>query len=223
MKIAIIITGDVRECFVKNKLLKIFKEYDVFIGSYIHHEKYIKSIGKNNYSYLINPEIDIRLPNGIKKKHMQQNMLQWMHMDNIINNFEDKLKKYDILIKYRFDYDIKDNNFFNKIHVLPNILYNHSDRMFYSESLTFINIFKTFYKKLKNYTYNSNRDDKDNSLDTSWKSEIALQLHLKNMNIHSNKVKVGSIIRGSYNKERADGNKKLYNNNIILGKFTNFN
>ena len=49
MKIAIIITGDVRECFVKNKLLEIFKEYDVFIGSYINHKKYIESIGKNNY------------------------------------------------------------------------------------------------------------------------------------------------------------------------------
>jgi len=220
MKIAIIITGDVRECFVKNKLLEIFKEYDVFIGSYINHKKYIESIGKNNYSYLINPETDIRLPDGIKKEHMQHNMLQWLHMDNIINNFEDKLIKYDILLKYRFDYDINDKDFFYKIRVIPNILYNDSDKMFYSESLTFINIFKTFYAQLKDYTYNSNRNDDDNSLATSWKSEPALQLHLKKINIHSDKINCGNIIRGSYNKEIADGNKKLYINNIIQGKFT---
>ena len=220
MKIAIIITGDVRDCFVKNKLLKIFKEYDVFIGSYINHKKYIERIGKNNYSYLINPKTDIRLPDGIKKEHMQQNMLQWLHMDNIINNFEDKLIKYDILLKYRFDYNIDDKNFFNKICVKPNILYNDSDLMFYSKSLTFINIFKTFYAQLKNYTYNSNRDDDDNSFATSWKSEPALQLYLKNINIQSNRIKGGNIIRGSYNKEYRDGNKKLYINNIIKGKFT---
>tara|TARA_Y100000389_G_C17027325_1_gene301728 strand:+ start:210 stop:443 length:234 start_codon:yes stop_codon:yes gene_type:complete len=76
------------------------------------------------------------LPDGIKKEHMQQNMLQWLHMDNIINNFEDKLIKYDILLKYRFDYNIDDKDFLNKIRVIPNILYNDSDKMFYSESLT---------------------------------------------------------------------------------------
>ena len=70
MKIAVIITGDVRECFVKYKLIEIFKEYDVFVGSYNHHKKYIEKIGKNNYSYLINPETDIVFPNGIKKEDM---------------------------------------------------------------------------------------------------------------------------------------------------------
>ena len=220
MKIAIIITGDVRECFVKNKLLKMFKEYDVFIGSYINHKKYIETIGRNNYSYLINPEADIRLPDGIKKEHMQQNMLQWLHIDNIINNFEDKLIKYDIILKYRFDYNIFDKYFLNKISVIPNVLYNDSDKIFYSESLTFINIFKTFYAKLKNYNYNSNRHYLDDTFATSWHSEPALQLHLKNINIRSNRINSGKIIRGSYQKEEADGNKKLYINNIIQGKFT---
>ena len=60
MKIAIIITGDVRKCFVKEKILEMFKEYDVFIGSYINHKKYIESIGKNNYSYLINTSTSLR-------------------------------------------------------------------------------------------------------------------------------------------------------------------
>lgn len=221
MKIAIIITGDVRDCSVKNKIVEMFKEYDVFIGSYINHKKYIDSIGKNNYSYLINPETDIRLPDGIKKTRMQHNMLQWLHLDNIINNFEDKLIKYDIILKYRFDYNTNDDDFLNKISVKPNILYNDSDRIFYSEKLTFINIFKTFYAKLKNYTYNSNRSDDDDSFHTSWKSEPALSQHLRNMKIHNKNLKnLGKIIRGSYPKTGADGNKKLYINNIIQGKFT---
>ena len=142
---------------------------------------------------------------------MQQNMLQWLHMDNIINNFEDKLVKYDILLKYRFDLDISDKDFLHKISLIPNIpniLYNNSDLMFFTESLTFINIFKTFYAKLKYYTYISNRHDNDNNFDTSWKSELALQLHLKNINIHSKRIYCVRVIRGSYNKEHEDGNKK---------------
>lgn len=220
MKIAIIITGDVRECFVKEKVVEMFKEYDVFIGSYINHKQYIENIGKNNYSYLINPETDIRFPEGIKKESMQQNMLQWLHIDNIINNFEDKLIKYDVILKYRFDYNIKDDDFLKKISVIPNTLHNDSDRFFFSESLTFIKIFKTFYNNLKNYTYN-NRSDNDDSFATSWKSELALKMHLNSLNVINEKTNFsGSIIRGSYNKEYADGNKKLYDNDIIRGKFT---
>ena len=152
---------------------------------------------------------------------MQHNMLQWLHLDNIINNFEDKLIKYDIILKYRFDYNIKNGDFLNKISANPNILYNDSDKIFYSEKLTFINIFKTFYAKLKNYTYNSNRSDDDDSFHSSWKSEPALAHHLGHMKIRNAKLKnVGNIIRGSYPKTTADGNKKLYINNIIQGKFT---
>ena len=221
MKIAIIITGDVRDCSVKNKIVEMFKEYDVFIGSYINHKKYIETIGKNNYSYLINPETDIRLPDGIKKEHMQQNMLQWLHLDNIINNFEDKLIKYDIIFKYRFDYDVVDGDFLNKINVKPDRVYNVSDLIFYSDKLTFIKVFKTFYAKLQNYTYNRNRSDHDNRLSTSWKSEPAFKAHLSTMKIHNQRYRTkGNIIRGSYPKRTADGNKKLYINNIIQGKFT---
>ena len=115
MKIAVIITGDVRECFVKYKIPEIFKNYDVFCGSYNYHKDYIDTIGKNNYSYLIDELNDIRLPYGIIKEHMQQNMLQWLHLDNIINKFENKLKNYDIILKYRFDYLVEDEDFLTKI------------------------------------------------------------------------------------------------------------
>ena len=47
-----------------------------------------------------------------------------LHMDNIINNFE-------AFIEIGFDYDRDDKDFFYKIRVIPNILYNDSDKMFY--------------------------------------------------------------------------------------------
>lgn len=46
-------------------------------------------------------------------------------------------------------------------------------------------------------------------------------MHLKNININSEKSNfMGKIIRGNYMKEYADGNKKLYINNELQGKFS---
>ena len=115
-------------------------------------------------------------------------------------------------MKYRFDYNINDEDFLNKISVRPNILYNDSDLIFYSESLTFIKVFKTFYTQLKNYSYIGGSK--------SWSSSRSFQSHLKSVNIQSKGIKIGRIIRGLYKKERDDGKKKLYINNIIQGKFT---
>ena len=80
----------------------------MFCASYIKHKEYILKIGKNNFSKLINPETDIRLPSGVTKERMQGGMLQWLHLDNIILAFEEQLLKYDVILKYRFDYLIKD-------------------------------------------------------------------------------------------------------------------
>lgn len=221
MKICIIITGDVRDCFMKEKIKEIFKNYDVFIGSYIEHKKYIDTIGKNNYSHLIDKNNDIRLPNFITKERMQQNMLQWLHLDNIINNFKDKLLKYDVILKYRFDYNIDNIHFLDKIITEPNTLHNNSDLIFYSDSKLFVTIFKTYYNNLHKYTYDINRCLNDDTFKTSWKSEPALQLYLKDINVISKKSHFcGTIIRGNYNKVHCDGNKKLYTNNKLNGKFS---
>ena len=221
MKIAIIITGDVRECFVKNEIINIFRNYDVFCGSYIRHKNYISNIGLNNFSFLIDEQKDIRLPNGIKKEEIQQNMLQWLHLDNIIKKFKNKLLTYDIILKYRFDYFINDSNFINKILVEPNVLYNHSDIIFYSDSLTFINIFEKYYDNIQHFNFHKNRNINDNSFETSWHSMSALENYLKKYNFISNKLQFpnGNIIRGKYKKELADGNKRLYDKNKLLGKF----
>lgn len=222
MNIAIIITGDVRECFVKNKIVNLFKDYDVFCGSYINHKEYVSKLGKNNYSFLINPETDIRLPNGIKKEQMQQNMLQWLHMDNIIKKYKDKLIKYDVILKYRFDYFKKNNNFLSKIYVEPNVLFCHCDLIFYSNSITFLKIFSLYYDNLSKYTYD-NKFQFNNILKNSWRSEDCLKIYLNKINVTRKVLQFqnGTIIRGKYKKTYADGNKKLYDEDEnLLGKFT---
>jgi hypothetical protein len=67
-KVAIIITGDVRQCEATDLLVEKFKEFDVFCGSYTKHANYIKQLGKTNKSILIDPEKDIRCPKR-KSKH----------------------------------------------------------------------------------------------------------------------------------------------------------
>ena len=136
MKIAIIITGDVRECPGKHIIKDIFKNYDVFCGSYVRHEKYISTFADLNNCCLINEETDIRLPDGISKNNIQQNMLQWLHLDNVIKNFKDKLINYDVILKYRFDYFIYDHNFLQKISIKPNNIYINTDRIFYADTNT---------------------------------------------------------------------------------------
>ena len=54
MKIAIIITGEVRDCPAKDKIKDLFRDFDVFCGSYSKHKDYISNLGKNNYCNLIN-------------------------------------------------------------------------------------------------------------------------------------------------------------------------
>lgn len=211
-KIAVIITGDIRDCPTKYLLKDIFKNYDVFAASYIKHRKYISKIGKNNYSKLIDPVTDIRLPRAVSKENMQGGMLQWMHLDNIILMFEKELLKYDVVLKFRFDYLIKDKNFLNKISIKENTLFNDSDKIFYSDSATFINIFKGFYDNLTDYTFQFDRDIKDDSLETSWRSEPSLILHLEKIKVINSPLQFrkGIIDRGRYKKEFAIGNKRLY-------------
>ena len=212
MKIAIIITGDVRDCPAKDKIKDLFRDFDVFCGSYSKHKDYISNLGKNNYCNLINEATEVRFPNKITKRNMQGNMLQWLHLDNVIQRFEKQLMAYDIIFKYRFDYYIKDKLFLDKISIEPNTLFNDSDRVFYSDSSTFIKTFKGFYYNLTNYTFNSDRDINDDSFRLSWKSEPALELHLRAIGVINLPLQFekGEMTRGTHIKVHADGNRRLY-------------
>lgn len=221
MKIAVVITGDVRNSPMKQCIKDIYKDHDIFVGSYVKHQSYIEEFTKNHY--LVDETVEIRNPKTITKKEMQQNMLQWLHLDNVLMKFKDQLLSYDVIMKCRFDYKVNEKDFFKKISVQPNVLYNHSDMMFYAESNTFFKVFEDYYDKLNRYTFHQNREPHDDSFQRSWKSEPALQMHLKSNKIKSVKMHFsqGILMRGSYNKTVADGNKRLYDENgKLLGKFT---
>ena len=221
MKIAIILTGDVRECDVKHDIKKIFEGFDIYCGSYITHKQYISDLCGDNHC-LIDPNTDIKPPVGVKLHNMQQNMLQWLHLDNVLKKFGSKLSEYDILLRYRFDYRVN-CDFMNRISTVPGTLYHDGDKMFYASTETFMKLFCNYYDNLTKYTYVNDRSDDDDSFETSWRSEPALDMHVENSG-HTNSplpFPHGKIVRGTYPKVRADGNKKLYKNNVLLGKFQN--
>ena len=206
-KIAIIITGDVRQCRATDILLEKFKEFDVFCGSYIKHANYIKRLGKTNKSILIDPEKDIRCPKGLHNSQMQQNMLQWLHMDNIIKTFKQDLLQYEVLLKFRFDCLIDKVDYcgvFHNVSIKPNVLYNRSDIVFYAGSETFIKAVGGLYDEI---TYRHKDNNSNDCFEKSWCSEPFFAYHLKLKKIINEEI-VGfhvSIIRGNYRKVTADG------------------
>jgi len=216
MKIAVVLTGDVRDCCVRDTIAATFRGHDIFCGSYLRHEPYLSAFCK--HLCLINEETDIRLPAGIRKATMQQNMLQWLHLDNVLRAYGPLLRTYDVILKYRFDYQVK-GAFLNKISVRPNVMYNESDRVFYSDSATFLRAFKPYYDTLHHYTL-ARAGGFD--INNTWRSELALQLHLKQLHITSARQQfaTGQIIRGSYPKQEMDGNQTLYEGGKIKGKFS---
>lgn len=225
-KIAIIFTGDVRDCDAINEILYQFNNFDIFVGSYKKHSSYIEKLGRNRYSCLINPDTDIICPYNLTKIDLQQNMLQWLHMNNIILLYENELLKYDVIFKFRFDTIIKNcTNYYDLISnisnsIEPNNIYNNSDLVFYGESKTFIKAFKNFYNKIIDETF-QNKNIDEITLSSSWKSEPAFIYNLNKKNIKNIISQLNiEIIRGNYNKEFADGNKKLYKDDKLFGKFS---
>ena len=227
-KIAIIIIGDVRECNVLKDLPKHFSNFDVYIGSYKKHQEYVNTIGKKTFTYLIDPVSDIRPPNGLLLSDMQQNMLQWLHLDNIIKKYHKNLLNYDYIFKFRFDIHIPNVNnyyyFFNKLILSckDNKLYAYKDVLFYSNTNTFLNAFSNLYDTVINETFNDdNRNNNLNLFQHSWKAEPAIKYLFKRNNIIELPLNFDvHIIRGKYKKVTADGNKKLYDDdNNLLGKF----
>jgi len=227
-KVAIIITGDVRQCEATDILIEKFKECDVFCGSYTKHANYIKLLGKTNKSILIDPEKDIRCPKGLTSSQIQQNMLQWLHLDNIIKTFKPDLLQYEVIVKFRFDCIMDKDNYYEVLYnVNPksNVLYgggaphHQADIVFYARSDTFIKIFEDFYDSITYLHKDSNSND---SFSKSWLSDPFFVNHLKIKNV-TNEIPSAFrvlIIRGNYNKVLADGNKRLYKNNVLLGKFS---
>lgn len=224
--IAIILTGDIRkQSSAYSKMSEVFKEFDVFCGSYEKHSDYIKKIGKTNNYVLINPE-DIRFPHNIKKDDYQQNMLQWLHMDNIIKKYNNNLIKYDVIFKFRFDTLIQNcEDYYQYLqnlckNIVPDTIYCDSDRVFGGDASTFLKAFTNFYDVIISETHINKGQNEENCFSKSWKSEPAFAYNLKKKKIKIEYLGFSApILRGNYPKTHADGNKKLYENGKLLGKF----
>ena len=153
-------------------------------------------------------------------------MLQWLHLDNIIKKYLKNLLNYDYIVKFRFDIHIpKVNNYhdFNKIilNCKDNQLYAYKDVLFYSNTITFLNAFSNLYDTVINETFtDDNRNNHLNLFQNSWKAEPAIKHLFKRNHIIELPLNFDvHIIRGKYKKVTADGNKKLYDDNTLLGKF----
>tara|TARA_Y100000389_G_scaffold19220_1_gene16679 strand:+ start:2163 stop:2843 length:681 start_codon:yes stop_codon:yes gene_type:complete len=223
-KIAILIVGDVRDCYAKDLLKASLSDFDIFIGSYIKHESFLKDFGKVNYMKLIQSN-EIRLPHNITKEKYQQNMLQFLHIDNIIKNFNDKLNEYDYIFKFRFDILLhtnvpyKDYIYSLAKNIKERTLYNDSDKFFFCTTQTFFKLFHDFYDNIIRLTH-STIENYDGSFEYSWKAEPSFMQNALLKNIEFKRSNMMSIIRGTYNKEVGDGNRKLYDKNDKLqGKF----
>jgi len=141
-KIAILIPGELR--FFNKEYLNIFinklKEYDIFISTYKKYENIAKLITKN---YIILDES--------KYNPEQTNLYQWIHLQNLISHYKDKLVEYNILLKFRTDITFQ-KDFFNKIEPIEKTIYCFTDFIFFGLTEHFLYVFEDIYDKImKNY------------------------------------------------------------------------
>ena len=153
---------------------------------------------------------------------MQQNMLQWLCMDEVIKTFKKELLTYDVICKLRFDTIIHGwddyHEFIASKNIHDDVMYNKSDLLFYSRSGVFVRAFEDFYDCTIPTTFIRH---KRHNFQNSWKSEPEFRNMLAKKKISNNLIQEEIIIdRGLYKKEASDGNRKLYTSDMKLGKFT---
>lgn len=207
-KVAILLTGDVRECDARNTILQYFKNYDIYHGTYDDNAEYVCSFPESNRCF-INRETDIRPPLKLEKSDIQVNMLQWLHLDNLLKKYESQLLKYDIIVRYRYDCILLNENIFDTITPEKNVIYNQSDFSFFGEAKTFVNTFKCFYDNIYS-TYDYVKHRLKDEHESSWKSEQTFKEHIIKMGMKSKVIKLVQVDRGKYVKVDKSGNKKYF-------------
>ena len=219
LRIAILLIGDVRDCETKKKLKSYFAHFPVFHATYTKHREFVETIGNCVYSVLSDPETDIRPPAVLEKQDMQQNMLQWMHLDNLLRTYKDELQTYDVIVKLRYDTRIRNMEFLQHMNVAPNTIYNQSDMMFYANAKTFFHIFEGWYDTIsETYDYKAHRTNPCG--ETSWRSEPQFRAHLERKSVQSQYMEMVDIDRGTFVKTVGDGIASLYDNDTLRGKFS---
>ena len=84
------------------------------------------------------------------------NIYQFIHLDNIIKNYKDQLKNYDILYKIRTDIEFEKKIFY--INVNSNTIYLFRDFLFFGKSEHFIKVFENYYDDIMNYYFGKMND-----------------------------------------------------------------
>ena len=87
MKVAILLTGDIRDLSTINEFIVHLSNFDVFCGTYMINLEHCNKLGKHNKTCSINNTNNMTLPSGINIDQIQQNMLQWLHLDNILKSY----------------------------------------------------------------------------------------------------------------------------------------
>ncbi len=138
---AILITGHLRFEDINhfNNFYNKIKIYDIYISTTKEYEHIAQKITKN-YLILSDKEYDVPF---------QPNLYQWLHLNNIIKNFNFSKKKYDIIYKLRTDI-LFDKSIFTT-NVYTDYFYISTDFCFFASMSTFINVFTDFYYKINHY------------------------------------------------------------------------
>jgi len=157
MKVAFLIPSHLR-CLEKNKNIfqrnLINSEYDVFVYTNKHYQKWIKYIKNLKVvKYVEDNEDDINMERKISQGRRPRNFYQWFKYKRCFEVMDEYCKenniKYDIICKLRTDYTFSSNVILNK-NVLNNSLYMESDRFFYGnyETMKIVrNFFDIIYDK----------------------------------------------------------------------------
>ena len=158
--IAVLINGNLNrnnKRFFKNNFYSKLKNYDLFISTYKEDISYVRLINKKQIKYLNIEDFDelkekkVKINRrNFKFKNINSPIYQWYHLNKIISDNSNLLKKYDLIIKVRPDMFFENFNHLKKIEIDKKSIYCFSDCLFYGESKHFLNVFSSFYDNILN-------------------------------------------------------------------------
>lgn len=172
MKVAIIVIGQLR--FRNREHLIDFKNkidgFDTFVSTYNKYRFHASKLTSFDRC-IFHREQNIRVS--------MNNMLQWYHLDSIIEKYSKELEDYDIIIKLRTDIDFIKLDLALKMcgSLDSNTIYSCTDILFYAKTEHFLHIFRYFWENIlddyanssglyKSINYKNIIDSNDNILAT---------------------------------------------------------
>lgn len=218
--VAIVLTGDVRDCPSRDRLAWQLRNYSLFCSSYAAHHSFLSQLGCQRPMLFLNLSQLPKPPFAKDLFDMQQNMLQWLHLQNIIAQFGRRLLKYQFVLKLRYDLNLNADfeSTLGRWNPVTSIVYGKSDWIFGAVPETFVEVFRDIYDMIDP----PNRSWGDDSMRRSWKSESYFQSRLKIKGVGKQEpLPFGAVIdRGAYSKVRGDGNIRMFGTNgSILARF----